>query len=75
MKERFNSEEEAKEYKEKHQLFGRVPEPIEGTGKWALNFPLEANVTVRQPHENGPGCHLPCTGQVFKKPKLSNPGM
>jgi hypothetical protein len=46
MKERFNSEQEAKEYKEKHQLFGRVPVPLVGTRKWALVFPLEAHVTV-----------------------------
>lgn len=70
MKERFNSEQDANEYKEKHQLFGREPEEIKGTGKWALNFPLEANVTVHQPHENDPGHHLPYTGQVFKEPKL-----
>lgn len=75
MKEWFKSEQEANEYKEKHQLFGRVPEPIEGTGKWALNFPLEAHLTERQPHENAPGYHLPYAGQVIKKPKPSNPGM
>lgn len=48
MKETFNSEQEALAYKEKHQLFGRVAEPIMGTNKWALNFPLEAHVTVQQ---------------------------
>jgi hypothetical protein len=42
----FKTEQEANEYKEKHQLFGRVPEYIKGTGKWALNFPLKAHVTV-----------------------------
>lgn len=56
MKERFNSEQEALEYKERHQLFGRVAEPLTGTGKWALNFPLEAHVTVHQPH--APEVHL-----------------
>lgn len=50
MKEWFNSEQEGNEYKEKHQLFGRVPEQVAGTGKWALNFPLKAHVTVHQPH-------------------------
>ena len=52
MKEIFNSEQEAFEYKAKHGLFGRVPEPIIGTKKWALNFPLKAYVTVYQPHSN-----------------------
>ena len=46
MKSLFKSEQEANEYKEKHQLFGRVAEPMQGTGKWALNFPLETHITV-----------------------------
>jgi hypothetical protein len=50
MKELFKSEQEALDYKEKHQIFGRVPEPLAGTKKWALNFPLKAHVTVYQPH-------------------------
>lgn len=45
-KDLFDTEQEALAYKETHQLFGRVPEFIEGRGKWALNFPLEAHVTV-----------------------------
>lgn len=50
----FNTEQEANEYKEKHQLFGRVPEYIEGTGKWGLVFPLKAHVTViPHVHEQG----------------------
>jgi hypothetical protein len=52
MKSSFNSEHEANEYKQPHQLFGRVAEPVAGTGKWALNFPLEAHVTVHQPHSS-----------------------
>lgn len=52
MKSSFNSEQEALEYKAKHQLLGRVAEPIVGTKKWALNFPLEAHVTVCQPHSS-----------------------
>ena len=52
MKSSFNSEQEALEYKAQHQLFGRVAEPIVGTKKWALNFPLEAHVTVCQPHSS-----------------------
>jgi len=66
MKEWFVSKEEASEYKQTHQLFGRVPEPITGTGKWALNFPLQAHVTVHQPHspdvrlvKNERGIHVP----------------
>ena len=66
MKETFNSEEEALAYKEEHQLFGRQPEPLKGTKKWGLVFPLECHVTVLQPHENDPGCHP--SGQPVKKP-------
>lgn len=52
MKQRFDSMQEALDYKEKHKLFGRVAEPIVGTKKWALNFPLEGHVTVSQtPHK------------------------
>jgi hypothetical protein len=42
----FKTEQETCEYRERHQLFQRVPEYIEGTGKWALVFPLKAHVTV-----------------------------
>lgn len=49
-RERFESERAANQYKEKHQLFGRVAEPIAGGHKWALNFPLDAHVSVHQPH-------------------------
>lgn len=45
----FDSEQEAEEYKKTHQIFGRAPEKV-ATGKWALVFPLEAHVTVHQPH-------------------------
>lgn len=50
MKNLFDTEQEAKEYKEKHQLFVRVPAYIQGRDKWALVFPLKAHLTVRQPH-------------------------
>lgn len=43
----FNSEQEALAYREKHQLDARVPEFSASYGKWALNFPLKAHVTVR----------------------------
>jgi len=46
VKSKFNSEQEANDYKTKHQLFSRVVEPISGTGKWALVFPIEAHLTV-----------------------------
>jgi hypothetical protein len=59
MKEWFNSEEEANEYKETHQLFGRGPEQLTGSGKWALNFPLEAHVTILQPHAYEWGFFVP----------------
>jgi hypothetical protein len=52
MKSTFDSEHEANEYKATHQLTGRVAEPITGTGKWALNFPLKAHVSIHQPHSN-----------------------
>lgn len=50
MKSTFNSEQEALAYKAKHNLVGRVAEPLKGTNKWALNFPIKAHVTVNQPH-------------------------
>jgi hypothetical protein len=54
MKSLFKTEQEANEYKEKHQLLGRVAEQVKGTGKWALNFPIEAHVTVDvKPHPIG----------------------
>lgn len=46
MKSYFGTEQEANNYKEKHQLFGRVPEYIQSAGKWALVFPIKAHVTV-----------------------------
>jgi len=42
MKNYFNTKEEAEEYKEKHQLYVRVPEYIVCMNKWALVFPLKA---------------------------------
>lgn len=67
MKSTFNSEKEANDYKTEHQLHGRVAEPIAGTGKWALNFPLKAHVTVNQPHVNKGEVFQP--GEVWKSPK------
>jgi len=46
MKEYFDTEEEAKEYKEKHQLYVRIPEYIKFRNKWALVFPIKAHLTV-----------------------------
>lgn len=46
MKNLFNTKEEAKEYREKHQLWARVPEYIEFRKKWALVFPIKACLTV-----------------------------
>lgn len=42
----FKTKQEAIDYKEKHQLFVRVPEYIEFERKWALVFPIKAHVTV-----------------------------
>lgn len=50
MKETFGSEEEANQYKEQHQLLGRVAQQLAGDGRWGLVFPLECHVEVRQPH-------------------------
>jgi len=41
----FNTKQEANEYKKKHQLFVRIPRYVEGTGKWALVFDLEAHLS------------------------------
>lgn len=49
MKQWFNTEEEALEYKEQRKIFGLVHEP-DGTGRWILVFPIKAHVTVHQPH-------------------------
>ncbi len=46
MKSLFKTEQAANSYKQEHQLLGRVAEPIKGTGKWALVYPLDAHVTV-----------------------------
>jgi len=45
-KSRFNTEQEANEYKRKHQLHQQVAVSIQGTSKWALIFPIESHVTV-----------------------------
>jgi hypothetical protein len=50
MKQWHNSEQEANEYMKKHRIFNMVAEKPEGSTKWALVFPLEAHVTVHQPH-------------------------
>lgn len=50
MKSQFNSEQDANDYKAKHQLYGRVAEKSGSTEKWALVFPIKAFVTVHQPH-------------------------
>lgn len=42
----FNSEQQANDYKARHKLHQRKAEPVAGTGKWALNFPIEAHITV-----------------------------
>lgn len=70
MKQWFKTEQEANEYKEKHQLFARVPEYIKGYEKWALVFPLKAHVTVRQPH--GPTMSE-VVSQVFQETKVRIP--
>lgn len=67
MKSTFNSEKEANDYKDQHQLHGRVAEPITGTSKWALNFPLKAHVTVHQPHVNKGEVFQ--AGEVWMSPK------
>lgn len=46
MKSLFKTEQEANDYKEKHQLSVRKAHPVHGTGKWGLSFPLEAHITV-----------------------------
>ena len=43
----FKTEQEALEYRRTHGLHGRVAEPVAGTAKWALNFPLEGHLDVR----------------------------
>lgn len=47
LKSKFPSEQAANDYKRLHQLHQRVAMPLAGTGQWALVFPLNAHVTVR----------------------------
>ena len=51
-KNRFDSEQEANDYKLRHQLTQRVAEPI-SDGKWGLVFPIEAHVTVQDGAPDG----------------------
>lgn len=44
-KSKFDSEQEAIDYKREHNLVARVVEPLSG-GKWGLVFPLKAHITV-----------------------------
>lgn len=53
MKTTFSSEQEAVAYKREHQLYQRVAEPILGTQKWALNFPIQAHITVKDGAPSG----------------------
>jgi hypothetical protein len=46
MNSRFETEEEARAFMEKHQVKARQPERLGPSGKWALVFPLKAHVTV-----------------------------
>ena len=41
----FETKEEAEKYKEKHQLYVRVPEYIPCRKKWALVFPIKCKLT------------------------------
>lgn len=43
----FDTEQLANDYRRDHRLHQRVAERVSGTDKWALNFPLEAHVTVQ----------------------------
>ncbi len=43
---RFDSEESANQYKDKHQLHQYVPMQVTGTSKWAFCFPIESHITV-----------------------------
>lgn len=44
-KNRFETEQEASDYKLKHQLYNRVAEPI-GGGKWGLVYPIKSHIQV-----------------------------
>lgn len=46
MKNIFKTEQEASQYKKDNQLFVMEVQPIKGTGKWGLVFPLESHLTV-----------------------------
>lgn len=45
----FDSEQEAIDYRAKHQLIQRVAVPVTGTSKWALVFDIPCHLEVR-PH-------------------------
>jgi len=61
-KEWHDSEQEAHEYMKKHQIFNMVAIQPAGYKKWALVFPLEAHVTVSQPHAPDVSLELSCSG-------------
>jgi hypothetical protein len=63
MKQTFDSELEANQYKEAHQLLGRVAEPLSGGKKWGLIFPLQCHTTVHQPHAPA------CASEIGSAPK------
>jgi len=43
----FTSKQAAEDYRQAHQLHGRVAEPLAGSDRWALVFPLACHVEVR----------------------------
>lgn len=58
----FATEQEAIDYRDEHQLHGRVPEWIAGRKKWVLNFPLDGQVEVR---DGAPECVRPYVDPNF----------
>lgn len=44
MKEYFDTRKEAEEYRQKKQLYVRVPEYLPCFGTWALVFPIKATL-------------------------------
>ena len=52
MKNSFKTKEEAMAYREKHQLYARVPEYIKCMDKWSLIFPIKTILQV-EPHNHG----------------------
>lgn len=68
----FDTEQEANDYKFKHNLFNRVAEPISG-GKWGLVFPIQSHLHVNDGAPAGMrGQHVKTSNCIEQAPSTTN---